>query len=150
VAKKGFQPILRNALIVLMLALLCVGVVSYKYHLFKKLPFLDEKNGDGFFWTESAFHFRHFLMIAEGKDIPPVDYGIQYPEGLDTVRYITPVMERVTGTLYRLFFSSVPPHLFLPYFSFVFTALSVLAIFLAGKIVWRSNVAAFIAAFFYG
>jgi tetratricopeptide (TPR) repeat protein len=150
VAKKGFQPILRNALIVLMLALLCVGVVSYKYHLFKKLPFLDEKNGFGFFWTESAFHFRHFLMIAEGKDIPPVDYGIQYPEGLDTVRYITPVMERVTGTLYRLFFSSVPPHLFLPYFSFVFTALSVLAIFLAGKIVWRSNVAAFIAAFFYG
>ena len=150
VTKEKFHPILKKALIVLMLVLLCTGVVSYKNHLFKKLPFLDKKDGDGFFWTESAFHFRHFLMIAEGKDIPPIDHGIQYPEGLDTVRYITPVMERVTGTLYRLFFSSVPPHLFLPYFSFVFTTLSVLAVFLTGKIVWRSNLAALIAAFFYG
>jgi len=148
--KERFHPILKKAFIVLMLVLLCTGVVSYKHHLFKKLPFLDKQDGDGFFWTESAFHFRHFLMIAEGKDIPQMDRGIQYPEGLDTVRYITPVMERVTGTFYRLFFSSIPPHLFLPYFSFIFTTLSVLAVFLAGKIVWRSNVAAFIAAFFYG
>jgi tetratricopeptide (TPR) repeat protein len=150
VTKERFQAVLKKALIVLLLALLCTGVFSYKYHLFKKLPFVDEKDGDGFFWTESAFHFRHFLMIAEGKDIPPIDHGIQYPEGLDTVRYITPVMERVTGTLYRLFFSSIPPHLFLIYYSFIFTTLSVLAIFLAGKIVWRSTAAAFIAAFFYG
>jgi tetratricopeptide (TPR) repeat protein len=149
-SKERFHPILKKAFIVLILALLCAGVVSYKYHLFKKLPFLDKQDGDGFFWTESAFHFRHFLMITEGKDIPPIDRGIQYPEGLDTVRYITPVMERVAGAFYRVFFSSVPPHLFLPYFSFVFTTLSVLAVFLAGKIVWRSNIAAFIAAFFYG
>jgi tetratricopeptide (TPR) repeat protein len=146
---KRFHPTLKKILIVFMLALLCTGVVSYKYHLFKKLPFFDKEDGEGFFWTESAFHFRHFLMIAEGKGIPSVDHGIQYPEGLDTVRYITPVMERVTGTLYRLFFSSVPPRLFLPYFSFVFTTLSVLAVFLTGKIVWRSNLAALIVAFFY-
>jgi tetratricopeptide (TPR) repeat protein len=148
--KERFHPVLKKAFIVLMLAVLCTGVVSYKNHLFKKLPFFDRQDGDGFFWTESAFHFRHFLMIAEGRDIPPIDRGIQYPEGLDTVRYITPVMERVAGTLYRLFFSSTPPHLFLPYFSFVLTTLSVLAVFLTGKIVWRSNLAAFIAAFFYG
>lgn len=145
-----FHPILKKSFIILILALLCTGVVSYKYHFFKKLPFLDNKDGDGFFWTESAFHFRHFLMITEGKDIPPIDHEIQHPEGLDTVRYITPVMERVTGTLYRLFFSSIPPHLFLVYYSFIFSTLSVIAIFLAGKIVWRSNVAAFICAFFYG
>lgn len=137
-------------MIVLILALLCMGVVSYKYYLFKKLPFLDVQDGEGFFWTESAFHFRHFLMIAEGKDIPSIDHGIQYPEGLDTVRYVTPVMERVTGSLYRLFFSFIPPYLFLPCFSFIFSKLSILAIFFVGKIVWRSNAAALISALFYG
>jgi len=150
VTKERLHPVLKKAFTVLMLALLCAGVVSYKHHLFKKLPFFDKQDGDGFFWTESAFHFRHFLMITEGKNIPSIDREIQHPEGLDTVRYITPVMERVTGTLYRLFFSSTPPHLFLIYYSFIFTTLSVLAIFLVGKIVWRSNVAAFISAVFYG
>jgi len=115
-----------------------------------KLPFFNPQDGEGFFWTESAFHFRHFQMVAEGTGIPPVDYGIQHPEGLDTVRYITPVMERVAGSLYRLFFSGTPPHLFLVCFSFFFSTLSVLAIFFAGKIAWRSNPAALICAFFYG
>ncbi len=148
--KGGFISITKKALIVLILALLCAGVVAYKVHLFKQLPFLDPQDGDGFFWTESAFHFRHFLMIAEGNGIPPIDYGIQYPEGLDTARDITLLTERITGSLYRLFFSNMPPHLFVSYFSFLFSTLSVLAIFLAGKIVWGSNIAAFISAFFYG
>ena len=148
--KGRFISITKKALIVLILTLLCAGVVAYKVHLFQKLPFLDPQDGDGFFWTESAFHFRHFLMVAEGKGIPPIDYGIQYPEGLDTVRDIPLLTERVTGSLYRLFFSNIPPHLFVPYFSFIFSTLSVLAIFLTGKIVWGSNIAAFISAFFYG
>ena len=77
-------------------------------------------------------------MIAEGKPIPPVDFGIQYPEGLDTSRYVTPVMEVVAGTLYRVFFSKLPPHLFVVYFSIIFSTLSVIAIFLTAKIAWRS------------
>jgi tetratricopeptide (TPR) repeat protein len=148
--KRRFAPFLSKALLVLILVLLCAGVVSYKLYLFNKLPFLDLQDGEGFFWTESAFHFRHFLMIAEGKDIPPIDYGIQAPEGLDTVRYITPVMERFAGTLYRTFFSDIAAHLYLPYFSILFSTFSVLAIYLGSKIVWSSNTAAFISALFYG
>ncbi|MDB4444443.1 hypothetical protein N9174_03805 [bacterium] len=148
--ERGFSPALKTVLIILALAVLCAGVFSYKFYLLNKLPLFNPQDGEGFFWTESAFHFRHFQMVAEGAGIPAVDYGIQHPEGLDTVRYITPVMERVAGNFYRLFFSDTPSHLFLVCFSFVFSTLSVLAIFFAGKIAWRSNPAALICAFFYG
>jgi len=145
-----FSPILVNVLIGLLLVLVVAGVVSYKLHLLKTLPYFDSGDGRGFFWTESAFHFRHFMMVAEGRAIPAVDYGIQSPEGLDTVRYITPVMERVAGTVYRLFFSELPPHLFAAYFSIIFSTLSVVAIFLAAKLTWRSHLVALTCALLYG
>ncbi|UCD82124.1 MAG: hypothetical protein JSW26_12070, partial [Desulfobacterales bacterium] len=142
--------IVKKSLICLMLVLLFSGVVSYKINLLSKLPYFDPQNGQGFFWTESAFHYRHFLMIAQGGNIPPVDYEIQYPEGLDTVRYITPVMEHVAGWIYRLLFSNMPPHLFVVYFSIIFSTLSVLAIFWAGRVAWRSHTIAFLCAVIYG
>jgi tetratricopeptide (TPR) repeat protein len=145
-----FSPILVNVLIGLLLVLVGAGVVSYKIHLLKTLPYFDPADGRGFFWTESAFHFRHFMMVAEGRAIPAVDYGIQSPEGLDTVRYITPVMERVAGTAYRLFFSELQPHLFAAYFSIIFSTLSVVAIFLAAAFAWRSRRVALASALLYG
>ncbi|CAB1062092.1 hypothetical protein D1BOALGB6SA_6868 [Olavius sp. associated proteobacterium Delta 1] len=146
----GFSPILRKFLIGLMLVLLLAGVASYKIHLLSRLPYFDPQNGQSFFWTESAFHYRHFLMIAQGQKIPAVDHDIQYPEGLDTARYITPVMEHVAGYIYRLFFSNMPPHLFAVYFAMIFSTLSVLAVFLAGNVAWRSNSIAFLCAVIYG
>jgi len=146
----GLSPVLKKILISIMLVLLIGGVVSNKLYLLNKLPHFDPKNGHGFFWTESAFHYRHFLMIAQGEAIPAVDYGIQYPEGLDTLRYITPVMEYAAGIIYRLGFSNMPPHLFVVYFNIFFSTLSVLAIFLAGKAAWRSNTIAFLVAVIYG
>jgi hypothetical protein len=44
--EERFHPLIKKAFIVLILALLCTGVVSYKHHLFKKLPFLDKQDGD--------------------------------------------------------------------------------------------------------
>ena len=76
-------------------------------------PFYDGNNGDGFFWTEAAFHFRHCRLISQGEAIPAVDKHIQFPEGLDTRRFITPVMEHVYGCVHRCFFSDVPLHRFL-------------------------------------
>ncbi len=145
-----FSPILVNVLIGLLLVWVGAGVVSYKIHLLKTLPYFDPVDGRGFFWTESAFHFRHFMMVAEGRAIPAVDYGIQSPEGLDTVRYITPLMERVAGTVYRLFFSERPPHLFAAYFSIIFSTLSVAAVFLAATFAWRSRRVALASALLYG
>jgi tetratricopeptide (TPR) repeat protein len=124
--------------------------VSYKLIFLNKVPYFDPQDGQGYFWTESAFHYRHFQMIAEGRQIPLVDFGIQYPEGLDTSRYITPVMEVVAGTIYRVFFSNLPAHLFVVYFSIIFSTLSVIAIFLTAKIAWRSYPVAFACALVYG
>ena len=128
--KIAISPVLTKVFIAVLLLSLCAGAVGYKIYLLNKLPFFDPDDGEAFFWTESAFHFRHFLMVAEGKKIPSTDHEIQYPEGLDTVRYVTPVMEKVSGMLYRLFCSGVPAQLFLVYFSNIFSTLSVLAIFL--------------------
>ena len=46
-----------------MLALLCMGAVSYKHYLFKKLPFLDEQDGEGFFSEEAYFGLGEALEI---------------------------------------------------------------------------------------
>jgi hypothetical protein len=146
----SISPHLRIVLIVLLLGLLCTGVVSYKLFFLNKVPYFDPQDGQAYFWTESAFHYRHFEMIAEGKKIPPIDIGIQYPEGLATSRYITPVMEVVAGTIYRHFFSTLPPHLFVVYFSIIFSTLSVIAIFLTGKIAWQSDAVALACALVYG
>ncbi len=136
-------------LIALLMVALCMGMSFYKINSVKKLPFFDPDDGEGFYWTENAFHFRHAEMIADGRAIPPLDRGIQYPEGLDTARYITPVMERVAGGLYHFFFRGMHLHVFLIYFSSIFSTLSVLAVFFAGKFLWRSNWAGFISACFY-
>jgi hypothetical protein len=145
----AIPPGLTKVFIAVLLIALCAGAVSYKIYLLNKLPFFDPNDGEAFFWTESAFHFRHFLMVAQGGGIPAVDSGIQHPEGLNTVRYITPVMEQVAGRLYRWFFSELPPHVFLVYFSIVIATLSIPAIFFTAGAAWRSRVAAFICAGFY-
>ena len=142
-------PGFTKVLIAFLLIAICACAVSYKVYLLDKLPFFNPDNGEAFFWTESAFHFRHFQMVAQGKGIPAVDFGIQHPEGLDTVRYITPVMEQVSGKLYRWFFSNMPPHVFLVYFSIAISTLSILAIFFTASAAWRSRAAALICASFY-
>jgi tetratricopeptide (TPR) repeat protein len=143
------SPGFTKVLIALLLIAVCACAVSYKVYLLNKLPFFDPGSGEAFFWTESAFHFRHFQMVAQGDGIPAVDSGIQHPEGLNTVRYITPVMEQVAGRLYRWFFSDMAPHVFLVHFSIVISTLSILAIFFTARAAWRSRVAAFICACFY-
>lgn len=147
--KIAVSPGFTKVLIALLLLAICACAVSYKVYLLNKLPFFDPRSGEAFFWTESAFHFRHFMMVARGDGIPAVDSGIQHPEGLDTVRYITPVMEQVAGRLYRWFFSDMPPHVFLVHFSIVISTLSILAIFFTAGAAWCSRIAAFICACFY-
>ena len=111
---------------------------AHKIHSFQDLPWYDAADGTALFWTENAFHYRHFLMVSQGEGIPALDTVIQHPEGLDTGRYVTAVMERVSGTLHRLFFSGVAPHVFLVWFIGLFSSLSVFAAFLAGRALWRS------------
>ncbi len=136
-------------LVYLFLILLCTGVSFYKVRLQKRLPFFNPNDGLGFYWSESAFHFRHARMVAEGKAIPEIDVDIQYPEGLNIRRYITTLPDRVSGSLYRLLSPAIPLHVFLIYFVSIFSTLSVVAVFLAGRLLWRSNWAGFVSALFY-
>lgn len=138
-----------GALVPVLLVGLCAWISFHKVARSKSVPFFDANNGTGFYWTESAFHFRHARMVAEGKKIPPRDTDIQYPEGLDTVRHITPVMENVSGRLYRLLRPGVPLHVFLIYFMCFFSTVSVVAIFVAAKLLWRSSWAGLLSAVFY-
>ena len=133
----------------LLLALICVSNVAYKNYLLEKQSVPDLSDAEGFFWTEGAFHFRHFMMIAQGEAIPALDTQIQFPEGLSTRRYITPMMEHVMGRIYRVGFEDMAPHMFIVRFQICFTALSVLAVFLAAKFTWRSSVVGLLCAFIY-
>jgi hypothetical protein len=133
----------------LLMATLLVGMSAYKINKIKKLPFFDARSGECFYWTENAFHFRYARMAADDKAIPQKDIEIQYPEGLDTIRYETPVMEWLAGNLYHLLATKMPLHVFLIHFSSIFSTLSVLAIFFAGKFLWRSIWAGLISACFY-
>ncbi len=138
-----------HLLMALFMVIVCGWMISFKLASIGKLPFFDSNDGEGFYWTESAFHFRHARMISEGKRIPRLDRDIQYPEGLDTTRYITPVMDRVTGSLHRVFFQEIPLHVFLVFFSCIFSTFSIVAVFLTAKFLWRSAGAGFISAFCY-
>ena len=128
---------------------LCVAWIAfYKIHDNLNRPYFST-DGHCFYWTENAFHFRHAQMVSEGKPIPELDIDIQYPEGLRTDLYITPVMERVSGTLHRLFFAEIPLHVFLTYFMALVSASSVGAVFLAGMFISRSKWVGLVAAIFY-
>ena len=136
-------------LIALLLAVICAAMSFYKINSSTKLSFFDPDDPDGFYWSECAFHYRHAKIVAAGESIPSPDIRIQYPEGLDIFRYITPLMDLVSGNLYRLFFQGVPLHVFLIYFFAIFSSLSIIAVFFAGKLLWQSNTAGVISVCFY-
>jgi len=140
---------LRSLLVALILSGLLAGTILYKIRAIHSLPFYNPRDGECFFWTETAFHYRYADLVSRGQSIPPLDKQIQYHEGLDTRRYITPVMERVAGRLHRSFFPAMPLHVFLTWFSAVVSSFSVLAVFLAARFLWNNNRAALLAAVFY-
>ncbi len=133
------------------LAALCVFVSWIKIrNSTDKLYYYDPANGENFYWTESAFHFRYARMISQGHALPPQDTFIQHPEGLDTRSYITPLMERVYGQLHRWFFGDVPLHRFLIYATAIFSTFSVIACFFAASALRTNAWVGFFCACLYG
>lgn len=141
--------LIKKIIVLLALAGCYAGAINHKLYLLDQLPYFSKTDGNCFFWSESAFHFRHFLMVSEGRGIPAVDKDIQYPEGWDTAKYEASLMEHVTGRVHSLFFRGFPPHLFVIYWSFVFASLSIFALFLAGRFIWGSDIAALFLSAFY-
>ncbi len=64
-------------------------------------PRWDPADGTGYYRAESAFQYRYAGLAAKGA-LPAVDHDAQWPEGVDTRRETTSVMERATGLAWRL------------------------------------------------
>lgn len=64
-------------------------------------PRWDPADGTGYYRAESAFQFRHAALAARGA-LPALDKDAQWPEGVDTRREVTTLMEKATGLAWRL------------------------------------------------
>lgn len=64
-------------------------------------PRWDPADGTGYYRAESAFQYRYARLASQGA-LPTVDRDAQWPEGVDTSRETTSVMERATGLAWRL------------------------------------------------
>ena len=65
-------------------------------------PRWDPADGTGYYRAESAFQFRYARLAALGPGIPARDKDAQWPEGVDSRRETTTLMERVTALCWRL------------------------------------------------
>lgn len=138
-------------LLVLVIATAAIGggLIALRYNTFTRSWSADPSEL-GFFWTENAFHFRHFQMVAEGLQIPDRDIRIQHPEGLDVKRYITPVMEKVSGWIYWNFFFGKGPERFILWYTFVISILTLPAMVVAVRHCGKSIPIALLCAILYG
>lgn len=136
----------------LLLTSLLIAATLYKIAAFERSPRFDPRDDTGLFWTESAFQYRHARMVAEGRMPPALDRDIQWPEGMAIYREETLGMEFTAGLPYRLVrlvAPGLPFHRWLVWFVCAFSSLSIAAAFLAGRAVWGSVTAGFVAAFAY-
>lgn len=85
-----------------------------KINTLHRTAYFDRSDDTGLFWTESAFHYRYAKMAAFGRPLPETDRVMQYPEGIHVYRDEMPVMEQVSGWLYRVLpHGKKPFHVFL-------------------------------------
>lgn len=143
------RSLIQLLVIVVAVTAICGAFVSLRHSAFKRSWTADPTEA-GFFWTENAFHFRHFMIASEGRAIPPRDFTIQHPEGLDVQRYVTPVMERVTGWIYWTFLYGSARERFILWYTFVVSTLAVPAIVIAVRSCGKSIPIALLCAVLYG
>jgi len=136
----------------LVLLLLVVAATAYKIAAFERSPRFNPIDETCQFWTESAFHYRHARMVADGGLIPALDRAVQFPEGVETYRHLTIGMEYPPGLLYRLVHvvaPGLPFHRWLVWFICAFSSLSIVAAFFTARAAWGSEAAGAVASAAY-
>ena len=123
------------------LGLLCTAAVCVQFfsifllkvNYSKTQQAYDPHDETAYYWSESAFQYRHAKLIGEGKEIPPIDVDAQFPEGVATSRELTQFMEQTTGLTYRLVNSihPIPFRDFVIYFFSFVSSLSILVFYFA-------------------
>ncbi len=147
-----FKENRRRIVIWLLLVTLLTTASLHRIGRYKDRPFYQPHSDTGFFYTEEAFQYRYTRMVADDQTVPLFDKKAQWPEGLSPFRELTLFQEYLHGTAYRLysiFFQDVPLHVFLIYFVSFFSVLSILALFLAARILGADDGAALFCAALY-
>lgn len=93
----------------------------------------DPHNETAYYWSESAFQYRYAKLIGEGKEVPSIDIDAQFPEGVATSGELTLLMERTTGTVFRLVNAvyPIPFRDFVVYFTSFISSLSIFVFYFA-------------------
>lgn len=121
---------------------------------FTKLSIFDRncnlKNGEfGLFRVEEATRYRYAKLVSEGKKIPDIDTRIQHPEGLNVKKYFTTVSQRVIGHTYRILRFKMPFHKFVIYFMFLYSSLSIFALYKTTRLLGGKRLFSLVACAFY-
>ncbi|MDO9513719.1 MAG: hypothetical protein Q7J59_03800 [Elusimicrobiota bacterium] len=133
-----------------------VGVILIFLALFAaKLSIFDKGcNIDagefGLFRVEEATRYRYAKLVSEGKNIPDLDHRIQYPEGLNVKKHFTTLSQRVLGLTHRIFHFKTPFHKFVVYFMFLYSSLSVIALYKSARLLGGGRIMSLAACAFYG
>ncbi|MCD6413206.1 MAG: hypothetical protein J7L54_03585 [Elusimicrobia bacterium] len=137
-----------NIVVYVSLILVFSGVFYLKYSIFDRGCRL--KNGEfGLFRVEEATRYRYAKLVAEGEKIPTVDRRIQYPEGLNVKKHFTTLSQRTLGLTYRLLHLKIPFYRYVIFFMFLYSSLSVFAVYGTGFLLSGSRVFSLLSTFFY-
>jgi len=135
----------------LVLAVLVMLGLNLKLRMSTDNPRYDTDDETAYFRAESAFQYRYARLAATGKPLPALDKPAQWPEGVDTRRELTSLMERLTGLSYRWL---APPGTEFRWFVLLWVALvsslSMLAFYFCAEALTRAPPLALAGAAAYG
>lgn len=141
--------------------LVCLALVGllYVFHVHLKTakifanPGWNAQDETGQFWSEAAFQYRFAKFFAEH---PAADWGqlardrdVQHPDTIDDWAEFTVAMEVPVGVLYRWLKPAMPFHVFVVWYDCLVSSLSLFAVFLLARALWRSDGAGVVAAALY-
>ncbi|PKM99319.1 MAG: hypothetical protein CVU78_06915 [Elusimicrobia bacterium HGW-Elusimicrobia-2] len=128
--------------------LIFLALFSAKLSIFDKGCNIDAGEF-GLFRVEEATRYRYAKLVSEGQKIPGIDHRIQYPEGLNVKKYFTTLSQRVLGGTYRFFHFKTPFHKFVIYFMFLYSSLSIIALYKSARLLGGSRMMSLAACAFY-
>jgi len=89
-------------------------------------------------------------MISEGRSLAAVDYAAGYPEGIEVFQSTSLFKEYTAGYLHGLpFFRNIPLPLFLEYFTWFFSSLSIFGIFFICLLLIKDPLIALLTTAYY-
>ena len=139
--------------ICLILALLVCGASVYKIVKVKNNSHFNSASPGSLYYAEAAFHYRYAEIAAKSQknpfDILKNDTAVQYPETINIFKYETVMMELFYGSLYRIANFGLSFNLFLIYATCFFSSLTLVGVFLIARRLFKDDIAALGAAFFY-